>query len=108
MWEVRYADRLPHERARPGRISVSVRKAVSKAVGRRRVAFGLGIQQLLDGHALPQVVQGQDGLHGRDALCVLLHEGLAILGAILQALVEAGRGRHHGQGLAVLELFAGL
>ena len=95
MRHVGYADGLPHEGA-----------AAVEIGGRRggEVLLALGIDQLLDGDGLAQPVQGQDGLHGRDAPRVLLNEGLAI-GS--RSLVLSG-GRHHCQRLSVLELLARL
>ena len=62
MGDVGNADCLPHElagRGGRGRVGSSGRHHARAKVG---LKLGLGIDQLLDGHTLPQLVQGQDGL----------------------------------------------
>ena len=62
MGDVRNANCLPHElagRGGRGRVGRSGRHHARAKVG---LKLGLGIDQLLDGHTLPQLVQGEDGL----------------------------------------------
>ncbi len=80
MRNVRNADSLPHELTGRRRISVSVgdQVRVQARVQVRLKKFGFGVNQLLDGDALPQPVQGQNRLDGRNAASVLLDERLPI------------------------------
>ena len=80
MRDVRHADGLAHKLAAGG--VAAVQEAVAIGV----VAL---LEQLLDGHALPQAIQCQDGLHGGDTPGVLLDERLAVSRLIIHLL--AGR-----------------
>ncbi len=124
MGKVWHADSLPHKltlRRRGGRRGSCSCVCVISSCWRLDVAVP---EQLLDRHALPEPVQGQDGVDGGDALRVLLHEVhvaeavvyqtvvavaavvvvvAAVVALVLAVLLQPGR-RHHSQRLAVLQL----